>query len=125
MSTFEFFAHVVKCYVENDVSTIGFSDNNEKPENYVIITRLDEDDLEPDDAVGIQTSLSGQEYTRSISKIDLKRENIEIYLNKDGMEKIGFKKIIIRFDEKNANIGQLIEYINNIFDDTNVILSVP
>jgi hypothetical protein len=91
--------------------------------NYVIISRLDEGD-EPDDSFAIQTSASYEPYYRSLSAIDLSDNEIKIYLNKSGIEKIGLKQIVIKFDETNTNLEELTKYIHNIFDDTNVRLRI-
>ncbi|EPJ3766693.1 hypothetical protein NPI25_004190, partial [Providencia stuartii] len=73
---YTFKASIVNCYTENDVVVIGVGDDPTSPQNYLILSRFD--DGEVDDSIGIQTSLSEREYSNAIDKIILRKYTLKI-----------------------------------------------
>ena len=67
-----FVASNIECYEENDVLVVAIGDGGADPVNYVIITRLDdEDNLSVDDGIGLQVSGLSYEVAGAIKKIVL------------------------------------------------------
>ena len=67
-----FVASSIECYEENDVLVVAIGEGGVDPVNYLIITRLDdEDNLSVDDGIGFQVSGVTYEMAGAIKKISL------------------------------------------------------
>ncbi|WP_431712593.1 hypothetical protein [Serratia marcescens] len=69
MSLMKFEALVLVCYEEDDALTVALGDNEQSPVNYLIITRLDDEDNDSiDEGIGLQTSQSAYEHQQRSRK---------------------------------------------------------
>ncbi|WP_143426336.1 hypothetical protein [Gilliamella sp. Occ4-3] len=114
----------INCYTEDQVLIIGISNDLIFPNNYLILSRFDEDESDVDESIGMQTHLTEIEVTKAVKNIVLKKNTLTIEINKHKIEQIQAKKIIIKFNELDNTL--LIKYINDIFSDssTTVIINV-
>ncbi|MCO6557675.1 MAG: hypothetical protein J6577_10660 [Gilliamella sp.] len=118
----------INCYTEDQVLIIGISNDLIFPNNYLILSRFDEDEDEDegdvDESIGIQTHLTEIEVAKAVKSIVLKKNTLTIEINKHKTEQIQAKKIIIEFNELDNTL--LIKYINDIFSDSSatVIINV-
>lgn len=65
----DFVASNIECYEENDVLIVALGDGGADPVNYVIITRLDdEDNSSVDSCIGLQASGASYEVAGAIEK---------------------------------------------------------
>ena len=56
MNEMIFLASIIECYTENDVLIIGAGDDEFYPDNYIVVSRFDDGDV--DGSIGIQTNIS-------------------------------------------------------------------
>ncbi|MFQ0999164.1 hypothetical protein [Gilliamella sp. BG6] len=119
----------INCYTEDQVLIIGISNDLIFPNNYLILSRFDEDEGDVDEgdvdeSIGIQTHLTEIEVAKAVKSIVLKKNTLTIEINKHKTEQIQAKKIIIEFNELDNTL--LIKYINDIFSDSSatVIINV-
>ncbi|MCO6539671.1 MAG: hypothetical protein J6569_06010 [Gilliamella sp.] len=120
----KFLATNINCYTEDQVLIIGISNDLIFPNNYLILSRFDEDEGDVDESIGIQTHLTEIEVAKAVKSIVLKKNTLTIEINKHKTEQIQAKKIIIEFNELDNTL--LIKYINDIFSDSSatVIINV-
>lgn len=120
----KFLATNINCYTEDQVLIIGISNDLIFPNNYLILSRFDEDEGDVDESIGIQTHLTEIEVAKAVKSIVLKKNTLTIEINKHKTEQIQAKKIIIEFNELDNTL--LIKYINDIFSDSlaTVIINV-
>ncbi|HEJ9412598.1 TPA: hypothetical protein SMM66_001184 [Proteus mirabilis] len=119
---YTFKASIVNCNTENDVVVIGVGDDLTSPQNYLILSRFD--DGEVDDSIGIQTSLSEKEYSNAIDKIILGKYNLKIEIKTDKIEDVRFSNILVHLNAEHFNYRTLKEYIDTIFHDSSVIVII-
>ncbi|HGN0027019.1 TPA: hypothetical protein ACKRF0_003567 [Proteus mirabilis] len=119
---YTFKASIVNCNTENDVVVIGVGDDLTSPQNYLILSRFD--DGEVDDSIGIQTSLSEKEYYNAIDKIILGKYNLKIEIKTDKIEDVGFSNILVHLNAEHFSYRTLKEYIDTIFHDSSVIVII-
>ncbi|MER5123100.1 hypothetical protein KDV41_21095, partial [Providencia stuartii] len=101
---------------ENDVVVIGVGDDPTSPQNYLILSRFD--DGEVDDSIGIQTSLSEREYSNAIDKITLEKNTLKIEIKTDKIKDVRFSNILVYLNAEHFNYRTLKEYIDTIFHDS-------
>lgn len=119
----KFDAAIVNFYTENGVKIIGVADDNDDPKNFIIISRLDEDDVSPEESVGLQTSFLDQEYTEAISKIVVTNRRIDVFISKN-INETNVTKVEIMYDSSKINTDEFVKYINDIFNDVNVDVQI-
>lgn len=119
---YTFKASIVNCYTENDVLVIGIGDDPISPQNYLILSRFD--DGEVDDSIGIQTSLSEREYSNTIDKIILGKYTLKIEIKTDKIKDVGFSNILVYLNAEHFNYRTLKEYIDTIFHDSSATVII-
>lgn len=75
-----FLATVINCYTENDVLIIGIGNDKVLPNHYLIISKLDENEI--GESIGIQTYLSDIEVANAIDSLVLKFNYLIINIKK-------------------------------------------
>ena len=125
MQLFEFTGTTVHCYTENDVRTIGIGDDDFSPTNFVIISRLDEDEDEDlhhpvDKNIGIQTNFSNFESEAAITAISLKENKLLITIKPEKIRELGAGQICISLNVNSAALRELARYLHLIFDEANL-----
>lgn len=74
-----FSASTIKCYEEDNVLVIALSDDLVAPSNFIIITRLDdEDNATVNDGIGFQTDQAEYERSDAIEKVILHSNSPEV-----------------------------------------------
>ena len=75
-----FFGTAINCYTENDVLIIGIGNDKVSPNQYLIISKLDEDEI--GESIGIQTYLSDIEVVNAIDSLILKFDYLIINIKR-------------------------------------------
>lgn len=115
-----FFGTVINCYTENDVLIIGIGNDKISPNQYLIISKLDEDEI--GESIGIQTYLSDIEIVNAIDSLVLKFNYLIINIKKNKENEVGARKIIVKF--KDIDLVLLAKYINDIFLNSSVTMEI-
>lgn len=115
-----FFGTVINCYTENDVLIIGIGNDKISPNQYLIISKLDEDEI--GESIGIQTYLSDIEIVNAIDSLVLKFNYLIINIKRNKENEVGARKIIVKF--KDIDLVLLAKYINDIFLNSLVTLEI-
>lgn len=115
-----FFANFVNCYTENNVSVIGVGDDPSEPEHYIIISQFIEEYENIDDSVDLEGHFFDGVIYGAIKHIELKRDNLLIYLYENKIKNIGIDKIEINLNISTKQFKSLVEYINKIFSQGNI-----
>jgi len=115
-----FLATVINCYTENDVLIIGIGNDRVLPNQYLIISKLDEDEI--GEYIGIQTYLSDIEVANAIDSLVLKFNYLIINIKRNKENEVGVRKIIIKF--KDIDPVLLVKYINDIFFSSSVTMKI-
>lgn len=95
----DFIASSIECYEEDDVLIVAIGDGSADPANYVIMTRLeDEDNSSVDDCIGLQTSEASHEVAGAIKKIALEKSGLRVEVKPEFIKHFGGSSIFARFD---------------------------
>lgn len=125
----DFIASSIECYEENDVLIVAIGDGGADPLNYVIITRLDEeDDSSIDDCIGLQTSETGYEVAGAIKKIVLNDSGVRVEVKPQFIKHFGGSTILVRFAggflESEGKVSSLRNALKELFNGSAVELVV-
>ncbi|WP_238404496.1 hypothetical protein [Serratia sp. Tan611] len=123
----KFEALVLVCYEEDDALTVALGDNEQSPVNYLIITRLDDEDNDSiDEGIGLQTSQSAYEASAAIEKVILHSDRLDVVITPDSHEHFGCSKLEGVFSETVCNtpekIALLRKYLEAIFNGSKTTL---
>lgn len=118
----KFTASVVNCYTEDYVLVMGIGDDPTEPENYLIISRFDDGEI--DDSIGIQTHLSEMETSNAIEKVILNRTNFIVDIKEGKEEKVNASRIVVTLNNDNINYSLFESYLNNVFSGSSVDLII-
>lgn len=117
----KFTASVVNCYTEDDVLVMGIGDDPTEPENYLIISRFDDGEI--DDSIGIQTHLSEMETSNAIEKVILNRTNFIVDIKEGKEEKVNASRIVVTFSNDNIDYVRLKNHLSDIFFGSSVSIN--
>ncbi|WP_411755585.1 hypothetical protein [Serratia sp. (in: enterobacteria)] len=106
-------ASTVNCHTENDVLIIGVGDDPVSPNSYLIISRLDDGDI--DESIGIQTHLSEMEVSNAISDISLSEHELVVKIKENKSTEVNSSRVVILLDNCTADLKSLVKYVNKIF----------
>lgn len=118
----KFTASVVNYYTEDDVLVMGIGDDPTEPENYLIISRFDDGEI--DDSIGIQTHLSEMETSNAIEKVILNRTNFIVDIKAGKEEKVNASRIVVTLNNDNINYSLFQSYLNDVFSGSSVDLII-
>lgn len=118
----KFTASVVNYYTEDDVLVMGIGDDPTEPENYLIISRFDDGEI--DDSIGIQTHLSEMETSNAIEKVILNRTNFIVDIKAGKEEKVNASRIVVTLNNDNINYSLFESYLNDVFSGSSVDLII-
>lgn len=118
----KFTASVVNYYTEDDVLVMGIGDDPTEPENYLIISRFDDGEI--DDSIGIQTHLSEMETSNAIEKVILNRTNFIVDIKEGKEEKVNASRIVVTLNNDNINYSLFESYLNDVFSGSSVDLII-
>ena len=77
----KFRAIIINCTDEDDVLTVGIGDDENDPDNFIIIGRFDEDDLPVDECIGFQSDTTDYEISDAVTSVTLTPGELKIVLN--------------------------------------------
>ena len=115
-----FLGTVINCYTENDVLIIGIGNDKISPNQYLIISKLNEDEI--GESIGIQTYLSDIEIVNAIDSLVLKFNYLIINIKRNKENEVGARKIIVKF--KDIDLVLLAKYINDIFLNSSATMEI-
>ncbi|HEJ6943946.1 TPA: hypothetical protein ACXJM1_000229 [Serratia marcescens] len=123
----KFNAPVLACYEEDGVLTVALGDAAQPTENYLIITRLDDDDNDSiDEGIGLQTSQSAYEQSAAIEKVILQSGSLEVVITPDSYQHFGCSSLVGEFSDTLRNnsekLALLRKYLEAIFNGTQTTL---
>lgn len=110
-----FIATSVNCYVEDEVTVIGISDSDISPDNFIILTRFDEDEESVDNRIGLITHLSDIEAIHAIKQITIGRDIFILVLNND-------IQITAHLNVDETDFIQLKTYLFALLKDSHILL---
>lgn len=99
-----FVASTIRSYEEDGVMTVGLGDHPENPSNFIIITRLDdEDNATVDDGIGLLTDESKYERSNAIEKISYHSDRLELVVRPEFAEFFGARTHVAKFFQDRAH----------------------
>ncbi|MBP9643664.1 MAG: hypothetical protein KBE15_09295 [Budvicia sp.] len=101
---------------------MGIGDDPTEPENYLIISRFDDGEI--DDSIGIQTHLSEMETSNAIEKVILNRTNFIVDIKAGKEEKVKASRIVVTLSNDNINYSLFESYLNDVFSGSSVDLII-
>jgi hypothetical protein len=121
----KFLASAIKCYEEDEVFTVALGDDAEDPNNFLIITRLDdEDNASVDDGIGLLTDQAKYEKSGVITKVFLGLNRLEVVVKPEFTEFFGGSSIVAEFlpndNGLSINYLSLKKALHNIFSGSKV-----
>ncbi|WP_346830276.1 hypothetical protein ABDX87_24930 [Pseudomonas abietaniphila] len=121
----KFLASAIKCYKEDEVLTVALGDDAEDPDNFLIITRLDdEDNASVDDGIGLLTDQAKYEKSGVIAKVILRLNKLEIVVKPEFTEFYGCSSIVAEFlpndNELSINYLSLKKALHHMFSGSQV-----
>ncbi|KPX70877.1 hypothetical protein [Pseudomonas syringae group genomosp. 3] len=125
----KFFATTIKCYEEDDVLIIALSDDSVAPSNFMIITRLDdEDNAMVNDGIGFQTDQAEYEMPDAIEKVVLRSDSLEVVVKPEFASFFGGLSILAEISQESCDsseqIDMLKDALQNIFSGAQVELII-
>ncbi|QQN27218.1 hypothetical protein [Pseudomonas syringae group genomosp. 3] len=125
----KFFATTIKCYEEDDVLIIALSDDSVAPSNFMIITRLDdEDNAMVNDGTGFQTDQAEYEMPDAIEKVVLRSDSLEVVVKPEFASFFGGLSILAEISQESCDsseqIDMLKDALQNIFSGAQVELII-
>ncbi|WDY60295.1 hypothetical protein [Pseudomonas sp. PSKL.D1] len=123
MNVFE--ASSIKCYEEDGVLVVAVGDDPVDPRNYMIITRLDdEDNLTVDDGIGFQTADAQYEMAGAIKKVLLDENGLRVDVKPEFVGHFGGVTTCAKFNNQtlcqHAHIAYLRNALRAIFDGSKI-----
>lgn len=124
-----FFASTLKCYEEDGVLVIALGDHPEAPANFMMITRLDDEDNATVDAgIGFQTDHAEYERSDAIEKVTLRSGSLEVVVKPECVEFFGGSSVLAELpqgsDDSSAQVSLLKSALQNMFSGTQVELVI-
>ncbi|AMA45585.1 hypothetical protein APT63_08040 [Pseudomonas sp. 22-AL-CL-001] len=88
----------IKCYEEDDVLIVAVGDDAADPHNFIIMTRLDDEDTPfTDGDVGLQTESTEYEMAGAIQKIGLSESRLKVEIKSNFQEHFNGEAIVAEF----------------------------
>lgn len=125
----KFFASTIKCYEEDDVLVVALSDGPVDPANFMIITRLDDEDNHTlDEGIGFQTDQAEYEMSDAIEKVILRSDSLEVVVKSELADFFGGSSILAEIPRGNNDSSEQIlmlkNALQNIFSGTKTELVI-
>jgi len=120
-----FDASNIECYEEDGVLIVAVGDGAVDPQNYLIISRLeDEDNATIDDGIGFQVAGASYEVSNSINKVVLERDYLRVEIKPEFATHFGAPIVLANFSDEalKAGRGFLREALEVLFEGSGVKL---
>ncbi|EKT53035.1 hypothetical protein [Providencia burhodogranariea] len=96
---YRFTADTIECFTEDEVQTIALADDPVEPDNFIIITRLDDKvNASVDDGIGFLTPHSDYEMIGAIIEIALTENDLQLQIKPEFIEHYGSEFFQVNFD---------------------------
>ncbi|EXL29101.1 hypothetical protein ACQJ22_11405 [Pseudomonas fragariae (ex Marin et al. 2024)] len=124
-----FSVSTIKCYEEDNVLVIALSDHSVAPSNFIIITRLDdEDNATVNDGIGFQTDQAEYERSDAIEKVILHSNSLEVVVKPEFASFFGGSSILaeipLESHDSSEQVRTLKDALLSIFNGTQIELVV-
>lgn len=124
-----FSVSTIKCYEEDNVLVIALSDDSVAPSNFIIITRLDdEDNATVNDGIGFQTDQAEYERSDAIEKVILHSNSLEVMVKPEFASFFGGSSILaeipLESHDSSEQVRTLKDALLSIFNGTQIELVV-
>lgn len=125
----KFVASTIKCYEEDGVLIVALGDDSESPANFMIITRLDdEDNATVNDGIGLQTHQAEYEISNAIAKVSLHSDSLEVMVKPEFIDFFGNSSFVAEIppDSNNSStqFSALKDALQTIFSGAEVELVI-
>ncbi|OEY96887.1 hypothetical protein [Acinetobacter qingfengensis] len=111
-----FTAHCVRCYIEDDVYTIGLSDDEFDPIDFVILSRMQDEN-----EIGLLINDNDFEFSNAIDRVSFKFDELHILIRPQNIDQVDYSRIQIRLDDVPAKFKQ---HLIQLFKPSDVELMV-
>ncbi|MCD5975703.1 hypothetical protein [Pseudomonas quasicaspiana] len=100
----KFVASTIKCYEEDGVLIVALGDDPENPANFMMITRLDdEDNATVNDGIGFQTHEADYEMPDAIAKVSLRSDSLEVLVKPEFIDFFGSSSFVAEIPPDSNN----------------------
>lgn len=125
----KFVASTIKCYEENGVLIVALGDDPENPANFIIITRLDdEDNATVNDGIGFQTHEAEYEMPDAIAKFSLHSDSLEVTVKPEFIDFFGSSSFVAEIpqgsNDSSTQFSALKDALQTIFSGAQVELVI-
>lgn len=125
----KFVASTIKCYEEDGVLIAALGDDPENPANFMIITRLDdEDNATVNDGIGFQTHEAEYEIPDAIAKVSLRSDSIEVLVKPEFVDFFGDSSFVAEIpqvsNDSSTQFSALKDALQTIFNGAEVELVI-
>ncbi|MCD5989843.1 hypothetical protein KDX30_18270 [Pseudomonas sp. CDFA 553] len=125
----KFVASTIKCYEEDGVLIVALGDDPENPANFIIITRLDdEDNATVNDGIGFQTHQSEYEISNAIAKVSLHSDSLEVTVKPEFIDFFGSSSFLAEIpqgsNDSSTQFSALKDALQTIFNGAEVELVI-
>lgn len=125
----KFVASTIKCYEEDGVLIIALGDDPENPANFMMITRLDdEDNATVNDGIGFQTHEADYEMPDAIAKVSLRSDSLEVLVKPEYIDFFGDSTFVAEIPPDSTNsltqFSALKDELQTIFSGAQVELVI-
>ncbi|WP_109513234.1 hypothetical protein [Pseudomonas ovata] len=120
-----FFASTIKCYEEDNVLVVALGDDAQAPANFMIITRLDDDDhASVEEGIGFHTDQAEYERSDAIEKVVLCPASLEVVVKPEFVEFFGGSRFLAELprgsDAVPEQVAVLKSALQTVFSGTRV-----
>ena len=125
----KFVASTIKCYEEDGVLIVALGDAPENPANFMMITRLDdEDNATVNDGIGFQTHEAEYEIPDAIAKVSLHSDSLEVTVKPEFIDFFGSSSFVAEIpqgsNDSSTQLSALKDALQTIFNGAEVELVI-
>ncbi len=122
-------ASTIKCYEEDGVLIVALGDNPENPANFMIITRLDdENNATVNDGIGFQTHEAEYEMSNAIAKVSLRSDSLEVVVKPEFTDFFGGSSFVAEIpkgsNDSSTQFSELKDALQTIFSGAQIELVI-
>lgn len=114
--TRRFKAKSVSCFSENSIDIIGLSDDDQKPDHFVVVIHLSGDGRSPLHCIELQTEAMVHPLAGAIQAVRLSAQQLIIMLTDSAHAELGYRALDITLPKQHER-QLLLQYLHVCFDD--------
>ncbi len=104
-----FVASTLRCYEEDDVLVVALGDDAQAPANFIIITRLDDDDhASVEEGIGFHTDQAEYERSDAIEKVIFSPDSLEVVVKPEYAEFFGDSRFLAELPQGNDAVPEQV-----------------